>query len=408
VLEVSSLELTYAAALAPFAAPFSADRLLRDAEQATGLGDWGGARWAEVRFRARLSTLCQALDNEAKLHATGATRAHSRLHVLLCSRLRQVDWYGRMDSPPPIVAPLVGTGLPRAGTTFLHGLLASDPDNLVATAAQAAIPVPPPGAGAVDEAERTALYERILAFQGFTAADVTAIHPYAAAAPEECVFLQEGACGMPLGAFYNAPAFGALATSKAGIEDSYAWQKGMMQSLQSAQPGRSWLLKAPSHVITMDALTGTFPDARVFLNHRDPGKVIPSVASLYMKLYSLASDDSVDAKALGPALVARWSRILNDLDDWRAAHPQIKVVDIHYAELIADPIAQAERLYAAFGLPVSARTAAAMASHLKTDRHGKGPARSYSLADFGLTEADIEQGFGAYIDRHAIARERRT
>jgi hypothetical protein len=158
----------------------------------------------------------------------------------------------------------------------------------------------------------------------------------------------------------------------------------------------------------MDALTGTFPDARVFLNHRDPGKVIPSVASLYMKLYSLASDDSVDAKALGPALVARWSRILNDLDDWRAAHPQIKVVDIHYAELIADPIAQAERLYAAFGLPVSARTAAAMASHLKTDRHGKGPARSYSLADFGLTEADIEQGFGAYIDRHAIARERRT
>jgi hypothetical protein len=411
-LAMPSLDTVYAAACEPCADRFTAPAVMRRAEVATGLADWGGERWGQDRFVARLDALCHGLEADAHLHALGRSRAHSRLHVLLCSRLRQVDHYRRMGQHPPLAAPLVGTGLPRAGTTFLHGLLASDPANRVATAAQAAIPVPPPGQGpgqgAVSESDRVALYERILAFQGFTASDVTAIHPYAAAAPEECVFLQEAACGMPLGAFYNAPAFAALATSAQSVADSYAWQKGMMQSLQGHQAEARWLLKAPSHVIQLAALFDAFPDARVFINHRDPGKVIPSVASLYMKLYSLASDSSVDPLELGPRLVANWAGILDRVDAWRAANPQARIVDVHYARLIAEPIATARGLYEAFGLSLSQPAENAMAAHLAVDHHGKGPARGYGLADFGLCEADIEAAFGAYIDRHGVARERRT
>jgi hypothetical protein len=403
-----SLGAIYAAALAPCASPFEAPALMARAERATSLADWGGARWAEGRFRARLDALCRGLESDAQLHETGRSRAHSRLHVLLCSRLRQVDHHGRIGHPAAIVAPLVGTGMPRAGTTFLHGLLASDPGNQVASAAQAAIPIPPPGEGGVSETERAALYQRILEFQGFTAPDVTAIHPYAASAPEECVFLQEAACGMPLGAFYNAPEFSALVAQVETGADGYAWQKGMMQSLQGENPTRRWLLKAPSHVMTMDGLIAAFPDARIFLNHRDPGKVIPSVASLYMKLYSLASDSSVDPIALGPRLVANWAGILSRLDAWREAHPEVAVVDVHYTCLIADPIGTAERLYASWGLEPSDAARKAMAAHLDADHHGKSPARAYGLADFGLNEADIEAAFGAYIDRHAIVREKRS
>ncbi len=403
-----SLESIYAAALKPCAAAFEPPALMARAEAATGLGDWGGPRWAEDRFRARLDALCQGLEGEARLHDLGRSRAHSRLHVLLCSRLRQVDHRRWIGDAGPLAAPLIGTGMPRAGTTFLHGLLSSDPDNRVATAAQAAIPVPVLGQGAVSEAERNALYERILAFQGFTTPDVTAIHPYAAAAPEECVFLQEAACAMPLGAFYNAPEFSALVGQVETGADAYAWQRGMMQSLQGDLATGRWLLKAPSHVMNMDGLLNAFPDARIFLNHRDPGKVIPSVASLYMKLYSLASNSSVDPLALGPRLVANWAGILGRLDEWREAHPQVPVVDVHYASLIADPIATAERLYARFGLDMSESTRTAMAAHLKADHHGKGPARSYGLADFGLCEADIEVAFGAYIDSHGVTREKRS
>jgi Sulfotransferase family len=401
------LDAVYAGALAPCAAPFAVAEVLARAERATGLAEWGGALWAEGRFRARLDALCQGLENEAQLHDLGRSRAHSRLHVLLCTRLRQVDHYGRMVQHPPIVAPLVGTGLPRAGTTFLHGLLAADPGNRVANAAQAAIPIPPPGAGNVSEAARIALYQSILDFQGFTASEVTAIHPYAAAAPEECVFMQESACAMPLGAFYNAPGFSAVVAKVETGADAYAWQKGMMQSLQGDKPIGRWLLKAPAHVMNMDGLITAFPDARIFLNHRDPGKVIPSMASLYMKLYSLASDSSVDPLALGPRLVANWAGILDRLDAWREANPHVPVVDVHYSTLIAEPLETAERLYAGFGIDLSGEVRDAMAAHLKVDHHGKGPARAYGLADFGLCEADIESAFGAYIDRHGIAREKR-
>lgn len=405
---MTSLDGAYAAALAPCAAPFDPPTLLTRAEKATGLADWGGESWGEARFRERLDALCRGLESDARLHELGRSRAHSRLHVLLCSRLLQVDHIAHLGQLPAIVAPLVGTGLPRAGTTFLHGLLASDPANRVASAAQAAIPIPPPGEGAANEAERAALYQRILDFQGFTASDVTAIHPYAADAPEECVFLQEAACAAPLGAFYNAPEFSALVGRAETGADGYAWQVGMMQSLQAGSPGARWLLKAPSHVMNMDGLITAFPDARIFLNHRDPGKVIPSMASLYMKLYSLASDSSVDPKALGPRLVTNWAGILDRLDAWRAAHPEVPVADVYYTSLIADPIGTAERLYATFGIELSGKARGAMQDHLTQDHHGKGPARNYGLADFGVTEADIEAAFGAYIDRHGIAREKRT
>jgi hypothetical protein len=295
--------------------------------------------------------------------------------------------------------------MPRAGTTFLHGLLASDPDNRSATAAQAAIPIPVPGQDGVAEAERIAFYDRALAFQGFLAPDVTAIHPYAAGAPEECVFLQEAACAKPLGAFYNVPGFAALSDTAAAVADGYAWQKGVMQSFQDASPDGRWLLKAPVHIVHIGALFTAFPDARVFLNHRDPGKVIPSVASLYMKLYSLSTDGAVDPKALGPRLIENWSGILNRLDDWRAAHPEVRMVDVHYTDLIADPIGNARRLYEAFGLTLSDTTEQAMAAHLETDHHGKGTARRYGLSDFGLTEDDIERAFGPYIERHRVVRE---
>jgi hypothetical protein len=405
---MASIEEIYAPALAPFVGTFSPDTLLAAAEAATGLSDWGGDRWAEQRFRERLALFCKDLESDARLNTRGRSRAHSRIYVLLASRLRQVDAHGKLTDFRPILAPLVGTGQPRAGTTFLHGLLSQDPNNLSATAAQAAIPVPLPGSGEIDEADRVDLYQRILTFQGFTAPDVTAVHPYAAGVPEECVFMQEAACGMPLGAFYNSPAFSALSASEIGVADSYAWQKGVMETVQAYQPGKRWMLKAPSHIITMDALIGILPDARIFLNHRDPGKVIPSVGSLYMKLYGLASDDAVDPKQLGQSLIANWSHILSALEQWRARNPQIAIVDVHYKQLIADPIGEAERLYDVFGIELDKSTKAAMESHLKVDHHGKGPARSYSLEDFGLTEADIENAFGDYIERNGIAREKRV
>lgn len=397
------LEAIYRLALSDFTGPLDPDALLRQAEAATGLSDLGGARWGEDGFRKRVNALCQSLETEAALTPRGRSRAHSRLHVMLCSRLRQVDWRTRKGQGAPIVAPLIGTGLPRAGTTFLHNLLAQDPANRSATASEAAIPVLD-GASADD---RASLYRRILEFQGFLAPDVTAIHPYSADMPEECVFMQEASAAAALyNAFYNTPSYVQFSAPDAA--DAYDWQIGVMQSLQEEGGGARWALKAPGHMTRWDAMIGAFPDARIFINHRDPGKVIPSVAGLYAKLRSLCSDTVVDQTAFVRQLVANWSRLLDEVTAWRAVHPGVEVVDVRYGELIADPIGEVERLYDLWRIELRPEAKARMEQFLKHDHHGKGPARAYSLADYGLDEAAIEAAFGPYLDRYGVAREKRS
>ena len=91
---------------------------------------------------------------------------------------------------------------------------------------------------------------------------------------------------------------------------------------------------------------------------------------------------------------------------WRKTHPDFKVVDVHYTRLVADPIGEAERLYAEFGLVLTAKARERMEVFVKTNRHAHGPKHSYTLADFGLTEADIEETFGDYLDEYGVARER--
>ena len=49
-----------------------------------------------------------------------------------------------------------------------------------------------------------------------------------------------------------------------------------------------------------------------------------------------------------------------------------------------------------------------MLRHLETDHHGKGPARVYTLAEFGMEEAAIEGAFARYIDHFGIKRENRA
>jgi hypothetical protein len=398
-----NLEEIYRPALSDFAGPLDPEALLRQAEAATGRSDLGGALWGEDGFRRRVNALCQSLEAEAVLTPRGRSRAHSRLHVMLCSRLRQVDWRRRKGQGAPIIAPLIGTGLPRAGTTFLHNLLAQDPANRSATASEAAIPVLD---GASDE-DRASLYRRILEFQGFLAPDVTAIHPYSADMPEECVFMQEASAAATLyNAFYNTPSYVQLSAPDAA--DAYAWQIGVMQSLQEERASERWALKAPAHMVRWDAMIAAFPDARIFMNHRDPGKVIPSVASLYAKLRSLCSDTPADQVAFVRLLVANWSGLLDNVAAWRERHPEIQVVDVRYGELIANPIGEVERLYDLWGIELRPETKARMEQFLKHDHHGKSGARAYSLADYGLDEAAIEAAFGPYLDHYGVAREKRS
>jgi hypothetical protein len=399
------MTVVYRNLLCEWKAALDAQTLMSKAERLTGLSDWGGNRWEEDRFRHDFAILCDGIETTGGVTSLGRSRSYARLMTMLVSRLRYLD--ARKHSAgvdaERILAPLIGTGMPRAGTTFLHGILAQDPALRVAKAFEAAIPVPLPG---TDGDTRSAVYEDLLVFQGMTDEHVKSMHPFGAELPEECLFLQEGACTGFFGGLWNVPNFLAAVADKAAT--AYRWQIGVMQYLQTISRGERWALKTPAHIMTWGEMHLAFPDALVYVNHRDPGKVIPSMASLMAALRGLFSDQVLDPLQLGQEQLIIWSPTMNGYADWRKGSGRdAKVMDVVFSELVARPLEVVGQLYDTYGLRLADEARERMLRHLDRDHHGKGPQRAYSLSEFGITDADIESAFGAYIDQFGVSRERR-
>jgi Sulfotransferase family len=405
----AELEAVYAPVFATFSGTFSADGLIAEARAATGLEDLGGEPMHEPGFRKRLGALCQALETQASLNPLGRTRAHCRLLAMVISRLRTVDYVRQSPALPAIAPPLVGTGMPRTGTSFLQALLAQDPANLVPRTGQGLVPIPPPGVLGEEQA-RLDLVWKMLQFQGFDSDEVNAIHPFAPDAEDEDVLFQEGAvCGLYQG-FYNIPSFVPVLYEAYG--EQIAWQNQLMQVIQASQPERRrWVLKAPEYVTRLDDLLAHHPGAMIFVNHRDPARVLGSIASLYLTFQSVCSDGAIPPEFLGPAMLQGQAMAQQTFESWRAAHPEVRIVDVHYKGLVADPVGTAEALYGEFGLDFSAEARAAMSAFVAGgNRHGQaqsGVRHTYRLEDFGLNEDMIEEAFGDYLDKYAIERERK-
>jgi hypothetical protein len=89
-----------------------------------GLTDFG-----TDSYRDGLGILLNALGADARLNARGEAFIYQRIIGYLAQRLQVEDWYRRHPEidEVPIVAPLIGLGLPRTGSTALSMLLAQDP-----------------------------------------------------------------------------------------------------------------------------------------------------------------------------------------------------------------------------------------------------------------------------------------
>ena len=138
----------------------------------------------------------------------------------------------------------------------------------------------------------------------------------------------------------------------------------------------------------------------------ESSRAIPSVASLYANMRSIATED-LQLERLGPQLVETWSAYLDEGIRRRAARPDAagQILDIQYRDLVADPIACVRRVYRHFDLQLLDSTLERMRTHLALNPRHRFGVHRYDQESFGLTPSAIESAFKRYCDRFDIESE---
>ena len=375
----------------------SSERLLSVARRRTGLHDFG-----DPAFREPLHRLLQSIEREAQLNFVGRIAAREDLTGMLANRLCIEE--DRRRNPgiaaEVIRRPLFITGLPRSGSTFLHGLLAQDPAVRVPLHWELRYPSPPPDRATYESDPRSARAARDIRWFFRLAPDFRKIHPIGARLPEECVvILSHAFLSFQFSSSWFVPSYQDW-LEQHDLRPAYGYHHRFLQHLQWRHRGDRWLLKAPPHLPGLRALFTTYPDANVIVTHRDPLEVVASVASLHVSLRRTFGR-FVDPLAVGPEVTQMLAgdirRGFEARDDGCGAPEQF--LDVWYSELMEDPLAVVRRIYRHFDLSLSGEAEVRMRRYLATnpkDRHGP---HVYSLAQFGL-DVDVERArYRGYWDR---------
>jgi hypothetical protein len=374
--------------------------LVAEARRRTRLEDFG-----DPDFQEPLGRLLAAYESEAHLSLLGRFAARKDTLRLLTSRLRLVEDRRRHPEigAEEIRRPLFVTGLPRTGTTLLHGLLAQDPANRAPLHWETVYPSPPPERARHTTDRRIAAAERQLRWFRRLAPELPKIHPLGAELPEEClVITSHSFLSFQFQTTHHVPTYQSWLEEQ-DLRPSYEMHRRFLQHLQWRCPGERWVLKAPAHLFGLEALFHTYPDAGIILTHRHPLEVAASLASLTTVLRRTFSD-ATDPVAVGAEMTRRWARgiecAMRARDRGRV--PAERFVDVRYPDLVGDPLGTVRRIYAHFDLPFTGEVEARMREFLAANPKDKLGRHQYSLAQFGLDPDEETERYRAYGERFGV------
>lgn len=388
------------------------DEILAAARSATGLGDAGDS-W----FREPLGRLCRALDEEAELHLAGRLRARAELQLLMQNRLRLVDLWRREPAitEEPVHSPIVVTGLGRSGTTLMHELLSCDPANRPALLWELVHTVPGAARASDDPAppepvDWAALTDHEITLMDAMVPAFTTMHENGGGLPTECIFIfaHQFSSDMFTG-IYNVPSY-TIWKSGADQGPAYAWHRHMLETLQWGVRGtgeqRHWVLKAPSHLAELPLLFETYPDVRVVMNHRDPLRVVGSLADTMATLHWMHSDrvahaTLVEFLCMGVEIQMNGVTAVRD----SGTLPAGQIADVVYRDLVADPLGTLERLYAQWDMHLSAEARTRVEQYVAARHTGRGGEHAYRFEDTGLDLAEHRALVADYQARFGVPSE---
>lgn len=377
------------------------DSLHERAVKATGFDDFG-----DSAYRVGLDVLADAYDREARLTPFGRMLVHGQIETVLKNRLtveREIRARPEIASIP-IKRPIFVLGLPRTGTTALHHLLGQDPGTQVLEYWIAASPGPRPPREAWASDPRFKQAERELSMTYWLDPSLKAIHLMTADGPEECRHL--------LSQTFTDDTFDCNATipsytrwySSCDMRPTYRQHRRILQVIGSTAPERRWVLKYPVHMRNLRTVLETYPDACFVQCHRDPSKVLPSLCSLVAGWRSIY-EGAVDRREIARSQTELWAAGMEHGMEVRGEVDPSRFLDLHFRDVLADPLAAVRRIYAHFDVPLTEEADCRFRAWKQENPRGKYGEHRYAAEDFGTTEEAINDRFAAYISHFCVPRE---
>src|SRR5262249_53011382 len=283
-----------------------------------------------------------SLERDGDLHPDADTAVIGDFRRRLVNRLEVEAWYA--DHPEvgdvSVRGPVDINGLPRTGTTALADMLSLDPQFRSLRGWEQTRPVPPPRGG--KEAEDPRRIE-FLAHQQNRPEGYAAMHIVEIDATME----DSDVLGMAFhGQQMILPVRGYRDWwREADLTETFEYHRRVIKLLGSECPPDLWLFKAPHHKFHLEALAAAYPDVRFVMTHRDPGKVVPSYASIVSTILP-PPEGSRDLHALGREICAHLRDGTAHAIEQRARLGEDRFLDVHHRELVADPRATIRRIYA--------------------------------------------------------------
>lgn len=371
------------------------ETLHRAARRRAGLEAFG-----EWPIEEPFDRLVRAYHDDANLTTLGRITVREML-VSLLENLLHLE-HERRSHPAVIeqriAAPVFITGLPRTGTTLLHGLLTEDPDNRVPLTWEVMYPAAHAHSDIDAVRHRTAAR---LEWANRLAPAFRRIHPVGADLPQECIAITAQVfMSIQFHTTHDVPSYEDWLESHSQ-QLGYAFHYRLLQHLQSRRAGQRWVLKAPGHLFALGELLTRYPDARVIQTHRDPLRVVASMASLASVL-KRAFSDTADPRRIGKDWADRWAAALDKFLKVRDASPAEQFFDISYQRLVTAPIETVEEVYRFLGISLSDDARARMQAFLDKHPQNKHGRHRYSMSEFGLDVQAEAARFRSYCERFEI------
>jgi hypothetical protein len=361
----------------------------------------GTSRYGEWDFAEPLERLLKSYHDEAKLTTLGRITVREYLVSLLDNLLRMETERAANSriEQQRIRAPVFIIGLPRTGTTHLHGIVSQDPANRAPATWDIMYPAAAHDATGVARARMQTASR--LEWADRLVPEFMRIHPIAADLPQECIAITAQVF-MSI-QFHTTHEVGSYqdwfecAPQKLGFDFHHRF----LQHLQAKSSGDRWVLKAPGHLFSLASLLERYPDARIIHTHRDPLRVMASMAS-HATVLRRAFSDSANPQRIAADWADRWARALDTFLAVRDSAPAAQFLDVNFESIEREPLGTVERVYDFLGWPLTIDARTAMQRFLAANPKNKHGVHNYTLEQFGMSRAAETARFRKYCERFRI------